>query len=149
VYAYDFGDTGRMTPLLKMHTLGHDFIPEPIHAGGLRYHGMSPLVSLLKEHGLIEARSTQQNATFDAGVQFARTEGILPAPEANHAIRAAVDEALEAKREGKPRVIVFNHCGHGHFDLVAYERYLAGKLQDYEFDTGKVSEALAALPRVG
>ena len=106
VYAYDFGDTGKLTPLVKMHTLGHDFIPEPIHAGGLRYHGMAPLVSLLKEEGLIEARSTQQNATFEAGVTFARNEGILPAPEANHAIRAAIDEALDAKRSGEERVIV-------------------------------------------
>ena len=146
VYAYDFGDTGKLTPLVKMHTLGHDFIPEPIHAGGLRYHGMAPLVSLLKDQRLIEARATQQNATFEAGVQFARTEGILPAPEANHAIRGAIDEALDAKRKGEARVIVFNHCGHGHFDLTAYERYLSGKLEDFEFDTGKVTEALKALP---
>ena len=146
IYAYDYGDTAHMAPMVKMHTLGHDFIPEPIHAGGLRYHGMAPLVSLLKDQGLIEARATQQNATFEAGVQFARTEGILPAPEANHAIRGAIDEALDAKRKGEARVIVFNHCGHGHFDLTAYERYLSGKLEDFEFDTGKVTEALKALP---
>ncbi|MFM2105772.1 MAG: hypothetical protein RL338_804 [Chloroflexota bacterium] len=148
VYAYDFGDTGRMTPLVKMHTLGHDFVPEPIHAGGLRYHGMAPLVSLLKDQGLIEARAVHQNASFEAGVQFARNEGILPAPEANHAIRAAIDEALAAKAEGKPRVIVFNHCGHGHFDLSAYERYLSGQLEDFGFEADRVKEALAGLPTV-
>jgi tryptophan synthase beta chain len=147
-YAYDFGDTARLTPLVKMHTLGHDFIPEPIHAGGLRYHGMAPLVSLAKELGLIEARAVHQNPSFEAGVLFARTEGILPAPEANHAIRAAIDEALVAREEGTPRVILFNHCGHGHFDLTAYERYLAGALEDYEFPAERVAEALAAVPVV-
>jgi tryptophan synthase beta chain len=149
VYAYDFGDTAKLTPMVKMHTLGHDFIPEPIHAGGLRYHGMSPLVSLLKDQGIIEARAVHQNPSFAAGVQFARTEGILPAPEANHAIRAAIDEALVAKAEGTERVILFNHCGHGHFDLSAYERYLAGDLEDLEFSADQVAEALAALPVVG
>jgi tryptophan synthase beta chain len=148
VYAYDFGDTARTGPVVKMHTLGHDFIPEPIHAGGLRYHGMAPLVSLLKDQGIIEARAVHQNASFAAGVQFARTEAILPAPEANHAIRAAIDEALVAKEEGTPRVIVFNHCGHGHFDLSAYERYLAGALKDYEYPADRVAEALAAIPVV-
>jgi tryptophan synthase beta chain len=149
VYAYDFGDTARLTPMVKMFTLGHDFIPEPIHAGGLRYHGMSPLVSLLKERGIIEARAVHQNPSFAAGVQFARTEGILPAPEANHAIRAAIDEALLAREEGTARVILFNHCGHGHFDLSAYERYLAGALHDFEYPAARVTEALAALPTVG
>jgi tryptophan synthase beta chain len=133
-YDYDFGDTGQMAPLVKMHTLGHDFVPPPIHAGGLRYHGMSPLVSKLVDDGVIEARAVGQVATFDAGVQFARTEGIVPAPESNHAVRAAIDEALAAKSEGRPRTILFNLSGHGHFDLAAYEAYLAGRLEDYEYE---------------
>jgi tryptophan synthase beta chain len=148
VYAYDFGDTAQMTPLIKMHTLGHDFIPEPIHAGGLRYHGMSPLVSLLKEEGHIEAQAIHQRASFAAGVQFARTEGILPAPEPTHALKVAVDEALAAREAGEARVILFNLCGHGHFDLAAYERYLNDTLEDYEYPAEKVTEALAALPRM-
>ena len=148
VYAYDFGDTAQMTPLVKMHTLGHDFIPEPIHAGGLRYHGMSPLVSLLKEQGSIEARSVHQRATFAAGVQFARAEGILPAPEPTHAIKVAIDEALEAKEAGEARVILFNLCGHGHFDLAAYQSYLDDSLEDYEYPREKVEAAQASLPRV-
>jgi tryptophan synthase beta chain len=148
VYAYDFGDTAKTTPLVKMHTLGSGFIPEPIHAGGLRYHGMAPLVSHLKELGAIEARSVHQVACFESGVQFARAEGILPAPEPTHAINVAIDEALAAKAAGEPRVILFNLCGHGHFDLAAYERYLAGTLEDYEYPAEKVAEALAALPRV-
>jgi tryptophan synthase beta chain len=148
VYAYDFGDTGKMTPLVKMHTLGADFIPEPIHAGGLRYHGMAPLVSLLKEHDLIEARSVHQRASFEAGVAFARAEGILPAPEPTHAIRVAMDEALAAREAGEARVILFNLCGHGHFDLSSYERYLSGALEDYEYPQEKVEAALAALPGV-
>jgi tryptophan synthase beta chain len=147
-YAYDFGDTAQMTPLVKMHTLGHDFVPEPIHAGGLRYHGMSPLVSLLKEHGHIEARAVHQTATFEAGVRFARAEGILPAPEPTHAIKVAIDEALRAKAEGRPTVILFNLCGHGHFDLAAYERYLAGELEDYEFPAEAVAAALERVPVV-
>ncbi len=148
VYTYDFGDTAQMTPLVKMHTLGHDFIPEPIHAGGLRYHGMAPLVSLLKEHDLIEARSVHQRASFAAGVQFARTEGILPAPEPTHAIHTAIEEALKAKAAGESKVILFNLCGHGHFDLSAYERYLSGNLEDYEYPIEKVEAALAGLPKV-
>jgi tryptophan synthase beta chain len=148
VYAYDFGDTGQMTPLVKMYTLGHDFVPEPIHAGGLRYHGMSPLVSLLKEQGVIEARAVHQRATFEAGVTFARAEGILPAPEPNHAIKVAIDEAVAAREAGQARVILFNLCGHGHFDLSAYERYLGGRLEDYEYPTEKVAAALAGLPKV-
>ncbi len=149
VYAYDFGDTGMMTPLVKMYTLGSQFIPEPIHAGGLRYHGMAPLVSLLKEQNLIEARSVHQRGCFEAGVQFARTEGILPAPESTHAIRAAVDEALEAKERGESRVILFNLSGHGHFDLISYEKYLQGSLEDFEYPAERVTEALASLPKVG
>ena len=148
IYAYDFGDTAQMTPLVKMHTLGHDFIPEPIHAGGLRYHGMSPLVSLLKDQGHIDAVALHQRATFAAGVQFARTEGILPAPEPNHALKVAIDEALAAKEAGEARVILFNLCGHGHFDLSAYGRYLDGTLEDYEYPSEKVAEALLNLPRV-
>jgi tryptophan synthase beta chain len=148
VYAYDFGDTAGMTPIMKMYTLGHDFIPESIHAGGLRYHGMAPLVSLLKEQGIIEARAVPQRATFEAGVRFARTEAILPAPESTHAIRAAIDEALVAREEGLPRVILFNLSGHGHFDLSAYDRYLRGKLEDFEYPAERVKEALAMLPRV-
>jgi tryptophan synthase beta chain len=148
VYAYDFGDTAKMAPIVKMHTLGSGFVPEPIHAGGLRYHGMSPLVSHLKEGGHIEARSVHQRACFEVGVRFARSEGILPAPEPTHALKVAIDEALEAKEAGEARVILFNLCGHGHFDLSAYERYLDGSLEDYEYPAAKVAEALAALPKV-
>ncbi len=142
-YMYDYGDTAKMAPVAKMYTLGHDFVPEPIHAGGLRYHGMSPLVSLLKHHDLIEARSVHQIPCFQAGVLFARTEGILPAPESTHAIRTAVDVALEAKASGEQKVILFNLSGHGHFDLTAYEAYLTGKLEDYEYPEKEVAEALA------
>jgi tryptophan synthase beta chain len=147
-YAYDFGDTGQMTPLVKMHTLGHDFVPEPIHAGGLRYHGMAPLVSLLADQGIIEAVAVHQRPTFEAGVQFARAEGILPAPESNHAIKVAIDEAIRCREEGTSKVIVFNLSGHGHFDLAAYEKFLSGKLEDYEYPTARVEAALASLPRV-
>jgi len=146
VYEYDFGDTAGMTPMVKMYTLGHDFIPEPIHAGGLRYHGMSPLVSLLRQQGVIEACAVHQTPTFEAGVQFARTEGIAPAPESAHAIRAAIDEAIEAREQGTSRVILFGLSGHGHFDLTAYERYLAGRLEDYEYPAMRIREALAAVP---
>jgi tryptophan synthase beta chain len=148
IYAYDYGDTAKMAPVAKMHTLGHDFIPEPIHAGGLRYHGMSPLVSLLKEHEFIEARRVHQRASFEAGVAFARAEGILPAPEPSHAIRVAIDEAVAAREAGEARVILFNLCGHGHFDLSAYERYLDGSLEDYEYPIERVDAALASLPQV-
>ena len=148
VYAYDFGDTGHMAPIVKMHTLGSDFIPEPIHAGGLRYHGMSPLVSLLKEDGVIEATSVHQRACFEAGVTFARAEGILPAPEPTHAIKVAIDQANEAKEAGEARVILFNLCGHGHFDLSAYDRHLSGALEDFEYPAERVAEALTALPRI-
>jgi len=148
-YRYDFGDTGQMTPLVKMHTLGHDFVPEPIHAGGLRYHGMSPLVSLLKERGDIEAVSVRQRATFEAGVRFTRAEGILPAPESSHAIQVVIDEAERAKQEGRPSVILFNLSGHGHFDLSAYERHLSGKLEDYEYPAAAVAEAMETVPAMG
>jgi tryptophan synthase beta chain len=144
VYAYDFGDTGKMAPIVKMYTLGSDFIPAPIHAGGLRYHGMAPLVSLLVENGDIEGRAVHQREAFDAAITFARTEGIVPAPESSHAIRVAIDEALEAKAAGRSKVIVFNLSGHGHFDLGAYEKYLQGKLEDYEYTPDEA--ALAALP---
>ena len=148
VYAYDFGDTGKMAPLVKMHTLGSDFVPDPIHAGGLRYHGMAPLVSHLKQLGAIEAASVHQVACFEAGVTFAKAEGILPAPEPTHAIKIAIDEALAAKEAGEARVILFNLCGHGHFDLSAYERYLAGTLEDFEYPRERVEAALAGLPQV-
>ena len=148
-YAYDFGDAVGMTPLVKMHTLGHTFIPAPLHAGGLRYHGMAPLVCKLYDEGWIEARAVPQLATFEAAIQFARTEGIIPAPESAHAIRVAIDEALECKRAGRGRAILFNLSGHGHFDLGAYEAYLAGRLTDYEYPAAKVEEALRHLPKVG
>ncbi len=147
-YAYDFGDTGHLTPLTKMHTLGSTFTPPGFHAGGLRYHGMAPLVSHIKELGLIEAKSYHQLACFEAGIQFAKAEGILPAPEANHAVRGAIDEALEAKRDGKAPVILFNLCGHGHFDMQAYLDYQAGKLTDQSYSEGELAMALAGLPVV-
>jgi len=147
-YAYDFGDTGQMTPLVKMHTLGSSFVPPGFHAGGLRYHGMAPLVSHLKELGLIEAVAYHQTACFEAGVTFARTEGILPAPEANHGLIAAIDEARAAKEAGEARVILFNLCGHGHFDMQAYMDYFAGKLADQEYDERELALALAGLPSV-
>jgi len=147
IYAYDYGDTAHMAPMVKMHTLGSAFMPDPIHAGGLRYHGMAPLVSLLKEKGAIEAVAIPQRETFERGVEFTRTEGILPAPEANHAIAAAVREALIAKAEGKERVIVFNNCGHGFLDLAAYENYLAGKLEDLSLEQSKIEAALNDLPK--
>ncbi len=147
-YAYDFGDTARLTPLVRMHTLGAAFVPPGFHAGGLRYHGMAPLVSHAKELGLLEARAYTQNAVFEAGVLFARAEGILPAPEANHAVKGAIDEALSAKEEGKERVILFNLCGHGHFDMAAYTDYFSGKLVDQAYDEGELAMALAGLPSV-
>ncbi len=147
-YAYDFGDTAHLTPLAKMHTLGSTFTPPGFHAGGLRYHGMAPMVSHIKELGLIEARAYHQISCFDAGVQFARAEGIVPAPEANHAVRGAIDEALQCKREGKSRTILFNLCGHGHFDMQAYIDYFGGKLQDLEYDEAELAMALAGLPSV-
>jgi tryptophan synthase beta chain len=148
VYAYDFGDTMGVTPLVKMHTLGHDFVPPSIHAGGLRYHGMAPLVSLLKEQGLIEAVAYPQTPVFEAALIFARSEGILPAPEAAHADKGALDEALKAKEAGEARTILFGLSGHGNFDLAAYDTYLAGNLHDYEHPQEAIDEALAQLPRV-
>lgn len=145
-YAYDFGDTAGLTPLMPMYTLGHDFIPPPVHAGGLRYHGDAPVLCATVKAGLIEARAVPQNPTFEAALQFARTEGIIPAPEAAHAIRVAVDEAVDAREAGEPRVILFNLSGHGHFDLAAYDAYLSGSLADPEFDRGGVDAALARLP---
>ena len=142
-YMYDYGDTAKLAPMALMYTLGHDFVPEPIHAGGLRYHGMSPQVSLLKHHGFIEARSVHQVPCFEVGVQFARTEGIIPAPESTHAIRVAVDEALAAKESGEKKVILFNLSGHGLFDLSSYQRYLSGQLEDYEYPAKEVAEALS------
>jgi tryptophan synthase beta chain len=147
-YAYDFGDTGHMTPLAKMHTLGSAFMPPGFHAGGLRYHGMAPLVSHVKELGLIEARAYHQTQCFEAGVFFARNEGILPAPEANHAVKGAIDEALRCKEEGVSRTILFNLCGHGHFDMQSYMDYFAGKLTDQNYDESELAMALAGLPSV-
>ena len=147
-YAYDFGDTAHLTPLSKMHTLGSTFTPPGFHAGGLRYHGMAPLVSHLKELNLIEAVAYHQIKCFEAGVQFARAEGILPAPEANHAVRGAIDEALKCKQEGVSRAILFNLCGHGHFDMQAYIDYFAGKLTDQVYDEAELAMALAGLPSV-
>ncbi|MFO1189629.1 MAG: TrpB-like pyridoxal phosphate-dependent enzyme [Alphaproteobacteria bacterium] len=148
-YAYDFGDTGRLTPLVKMHTLGSQFVPPAFHAGGLRYHGMAPLVSLVRKLDLIEAVSYHQLECFAAGVQFARTEGIVPAPEANHAVKGAIDEALKCKRDGVSRTILFNLCGHGHFDMQAYTDYFAGKLTNQTYDENELAMALAGLPAVG
>jgi tryptophan synthase beta chain len=148
VYAYDFGDTAGMTPLMKMHTLGHDFIPDPIHAGGLRYHGMSPLISHLKEEGLLEAVAKPQRECFAAGVQFARTEGIVPAPEPTHAIAGAIEEALRCKESGEAKVILTALCGHGHLDLPAYDAYLSGAMQDQALDDAAIDEAIGAMPVV-
>jgi tryptophan synthase beta chain len=148
VYAFDYGDTAKMAPIARMYTLGHDFMPPGIHAGGLRYHGASPLVSQLVHAGVVEARAVRQLACFEAAVQFARTELIIPAPEASHAIRAAIDEALLAKEEGKEKVILFNLSGHGHVDMAAYDAYLAGQLEDFDYPADKVKESLAHLPKV-
>jgi tryptophan synthase beta chain len=147
-YAYDFMDSAGMAPLAKMHTLGSHFMPPGFHAGGLRYHGMSPLISHLKELGLIEAVALRQKACFEAGVMFARCEGIVPAPETNHAVRAAIDEALKCKQEGKARTILFNLTGHGNFDMQAYDDYFAGKLEDRDLDQTALDAALEELPRV-
>jgi tryptophan synthase beta chain len=147
-YAYDFGDTAQLTPLLRMYTLGHKFVPPGIHAGGLRYHGDSALVSQLYHEGQIEAVNVHQNPVFAAAVLFARNEGILPAPESAHAIRTAIDEALKAKEEGKERTILFGLSGHGHFDLAAYEQYFANELQDHDYPDEMLQKALASLPKV-
>ncbi len=147
-YRYDFGDTAATTPLMLMHTLGHTFVPPGIHAGGLRYHAMAPLICLLHETGVMEARAYHQNPVFQAAVQFAQAEGIIPAPESAHAIRCAIDEALAAKDAGESRVIAFNLSGHGHFDMGAYDRYFAGELQDYAYPEEAVREAMKAVPVV-
>ncbi len=147
-YAYDFGDTAHLTPLVKMHTLGSTFIPPGFHAGGLRYHGMAPMVSHVAELGLIEARAYHQIACFEAGVEFARCEGIVPAPEATHAVRCAIDEALRCKREGKSETILFNMSGHGHFDMQAYIAFFEGKLVDQDYDQKELAMALSGLPGV-
>jgi tryptophan synthase beta chain len=146
VYRYDFGDTAGLTPLMPMYTLGHDFVPPPVHSGGLRYHGDSPLVSALVKEGLVEARALHQNECFAAAVQFARCEGIIPAPESSHAVRGAVLEALEAREAGQERVILFNLSGHGDFDMAAYDAYLSGSLEDPEFSESDMEAALARLP---
>jgi pyridoxal-phosphate dependent TrpB-like enzyme len=148
VYGYDFGDTSMLTPLMKMYTLGHGFMPAPIHAGGLRYHGMASSICELYRNKLIEARMVQQLATFEAGVLFARSEGIVPAPEAAHAIRGAVEEAIRCREEGKAEVIAFNLSGHGHFDMASYEKYFAGKLVDYELPQSEIDRAVEQLPKV-
>jgi tryptophan synthase beta chain len=148
-YAYDFGDTAGLTPLLKMHTLGHDFIPDPVHAGGLRYHGMSPLLSHMYELGLFEAVAKQQRECFGAAVAFARAEGILPAPEPSHAIAAVIEEAKRCAESGEEKVLLTALCGHGHFDMVAYERYLSGEMADYELSQDRIDKAVAGLPVVG
>ncbi len=147
-YAYDFGDTAGMTPLIKMHTLGHDFIPDPIHAGGLRYHGMSPLISHIYELGLIEAVSKPQSECFAAGVQFARAEGIVPAPEPTHALAVAVEEALRCRETGEEKVILTALCGHGLLDMAAYTKYLEGGIVDFDFPAEQVSDALTRLPQM-
>ena len=148
IYAYDFGDTAGFTPLLKMHTLGHGFIPDPVHAGGLRYHGMSPLLSHMYELGLFEAVAKPQRECFAAAVTFARAEGIIPAPEPSHAIAAVVEEAKRCAETGEAKVILTALCGHGHFDMVAYERYLAGEMTDFDLPQDRIDAALANLPGV-
>jgi tryptophan synthase beta chain len=147
-YAYDYGDASGYTPIMKMYTLGHDFMPPGIHAGGLRYHGDSPLISQLVHEGLMEAVAVPQVATFEAGVLFAKAEGIIPAPESCHAIRAAIDEAMRCKATGEPKTILFNLTGHGHFDMASYDRYFSGKLEDFEYPAEAIQESLAHLPKV-
>ncbi|MDO8750804.1 MAG: TrpB-like pyridoxal phosphate-dependent enzyme [Dehalococcoidia bacterium] len=147
-YTYDFGDTAELTPLIKMYTLGHSFVPPAIHAGGLRYHGMSPLISLLCNEGIMEARAVHQNPVFEAAVLFARTEGIVPAPEPAHAIRVTIDEALKCRETGEAKTILFNLCGHGYFDMAAYDAYFAGKLEDYAYPQREVEAALKGLPKM-
>ena len=148
LYAYDFGDVAGIAPIAKMFTLGHDFMPPPVHAGGLRYHGMAPIICHLHKLGFVEAQAVPQLATFAAGVTFARSEGIISAPETNHAIRVTIDEALKCKESGESKTILLAHSGHGHFDMAAYDAYLSGKLVDYEYPEEKVKEALAHLPEV-
>ena len=147
-YAYDFGDSVGTTPLMKMFTLGHTFVPARIHAGGLRYHGMAPLISLLSKEGVIEARAYHQNAIFEAAVRFARTEGIISAPEPAHAIHAAIEEALKCKETGEAKNILFLLCGHGYFDMGAYDEYLAGRLEDFAYPEEEIKRTLAAVPQL-
>ncbi|MFN2589951.1 MAG: pyridoxal-phosphate dependent enzyme, partial [Actinomycetota bacterium] len=147
-YAYDFGDTGEMTPLVPMYTLGHTFVPAPVHAGGLRYHGDAPSLSALVKHGHMEARAFTQNQVFEAGVQFARTQGIIPGPEPNHAIRAAIDEAIDAREKNEERVILIGLSGHGHFDMQAYDDYLHERLPEVEFEDEALRAGLAHVPDV-
>jgi len=148
LYAWDFGDAAGMAPILKMYTLGHSYMPPPVHAGGLRYHGMAPIISHLYKLGLVEAKAVPQLATFEAGITFARSEGFVSAPETNHAIRVTIDEALKCKESGQAKTILLAHSGHGHFDMGAYEQYLSGKLEDYAYPSEKVKEALKDLPQV-
>ena len=148
-YAYDFGDTAGLTPLTKMYTLGHDFMPPGIHAGGLRYHGDSAIVSQLYHEGLIEAQAINQLETFEAGATFARQEGIIPAPESNHAIAACITEALACKESGEPKTLFFNLSGHGHFDMASYDRFYAGELENYEYPEAEIKASLERLPKVG
>ncbi len=148
LYTFDYGDTAQMAPIVKMHTLGHTFVPPGIHAGGLRYHGMAPHICALYDHGDIEAVAVGQVETFEAAVQFARAEGIIPAPESAHAVKGAIDEALKCKESGEKKVIAFNLSGHGHFDLAAYDAYLKGQLEHYEYPEEAVREAMKHLPKV-
>ncbi|HOQ37808.1 MAG TPA: TrpB-like pyridoxal phosphate-dependent enzyme, partial [Acetivibrio sp.] len=148
VYAYDYSDTGKMGPLAKMYTLGHNFVPAGIHAGGLRYHGVSPIISELYKNNLIEAKAYGQSSVFEAAVTFARTEGIIPAPESSHAIKAAIDEALLCKESGESKVILFNLSGHGYFDMVAYDNYFTGKLSDIDYSEEAISKSMNSLPKV-
>jgi tryptophan synthase beta chain len=148
LYAWDYGDVAGLAPIALMHTLGHTFVPPPVHAGGLRYHGMAPIICHLHKLGFVEARAVPQLPTFEAGVTFARTEGIISAPETNHAIRVTIDEALKCKETGEAKTILLAHSGHGHFDMAAYDAYLSGKLVDYDYPEEKVKEALAHLPQV-
>ena len=147
-YTWDYGDVAGLAPIIRMHTLGHTFVPPPVHAGGLRYHGMAPIICHLHKLGFVEARAENQLTTFEAGITFARTEGIISAPETNHAIRVVIDEALKCKESGESKTILLAHSGHGHFDMAAYDAYLSGKLTDYEYPEEKVKEALAHLPEV-
>jgi tryptophan synthase beta chain len=146
LYRYDFGDTAQLTPLVKMYTLGHTFIPPEIHAGGLRYHGDAPLVSLLYDEGLIEAEAYKQNAVFQAANIFAKTEGLVPAPEAAHAVKSVIDHALQCKDKNEEKTILFNFSGHGYFDLSAYDAYYSGELLDYEYPADLIAEALQNVP---
>jgi tryptophan synthase beta chain len=148
VYAFDYGDTAKMAPIVKMYTLGHDFVPPPIHAGGLRYHGMAPSLCALYDAGYVQAVAVPQLATFEAALQFTRAEGIIPAPESAHAIRVAIDEALDAKAKGEKRIILFNLSGNGYFDMTAYQAYMNGQLEDYEYPAEAVKAAMARLPKV-